>query len=131
MSILLLSAAAISALTGVIHSVFGERLMFRQLRRESWLPTAAAPPLRGAHVRILWATWHLATVFCWAFAGLLVYLSSHAHNATLLQPILIATIIAHIGGAILVLVGTRGRHPGWIALGLVGVLCSLALAQSA
>ena len=60
------AAGVLAAVTGVVHSVLGERLVFRHLRQGSVVPTGDAPPLRSRHVRILWATWHLASVLAWA-----------------------------------------------------------------
>ncbi|MEO8011971.1 MAG: hypothetical protein ABI650_10035 [Dokdonella sp.] len=118
-------AATLAVLIGVAHSVLGERLIFRHLRQGTLVPTQGAPPLGARNIRILWATWHLATVFGWAIATLLFALaaSPDAQLGSLLIP---AAVIAYAGGAILVLVGTRGRHPGWIALGIVAGLTWVA-----
>lgn len=107
-------AAALAGITGVVHSVLGEHLIFRHLRSGQWIPTMGAPPLRERHIRILWATWHLGSVFGWAFTGLLLGLAFGSPSPLALA--VWATIFAYLGGAILVLVGTRGRHPGWLAL---------------
>jgi hypothetical protein len=115
-----LVAAIIATATGIAHSVLGEVLVFRHLRAGSLVPAAAAPPLRARHVRILWATWHLATVFGGAFAWLLFRLAQgRPMSATLVADAIVA---AYLGGAILVLAGTRGRHAGWIALAAVAAL---------
>jgi hypothetical protein len=116
----LFAAATLAAATGIVHSVFGEVLVFRPLRDGGLVPARSAPPLRERHVRILWATWHLASVFGWAFAGILLRVSlGHPLSAPL---VLGATACAYLGGALLVLIGTRGRHPGWIALAAVATL---------
>jgi hypothetical protein len=118
-------AAGIAVLTGVAHSVLGEMLIFRQLRSGTLVPGLDAPPLRSRNIRIIWATWHLATVFGWAFAGVLLQLALSPH-ASLASLFLKATVAAYAGGSVLVLVGTRGRHPGWIALAAVAALVGLA-----
>jgi hypothetical protein len=121
-----LVAATLAATTGLAHSVLGERLVFRHLRDGVLVPALPAPPLRARHVRILWATWHLASVFGWAFAGLLLQLAlGHAMSASLVVQ---AIVLAYLGGAVLVLVGTRGRHPGWIALAAVAALVAASRA---
>ena len=113
-------AAILAGVTGVAHSWLGERLIFRHLREGSLVPRLGAPPLRERHVRILWATWHLATVFGCAFAAVLLRLSlGHPLTESL---VIGASASAYLGGAVLVLVGTKGRHPGWIALAVVAVL---------
>ncbi|MGX5674015.1 hypothetical protein [Thermomonas fusca] len=118
-------AAGLSILTGLVHSVLGEWLIFRHLRQGTLVPQLGAPPLRARNVRILWATWHLASVFGWAFAAVLLGLAS-SPAAPVRQLVFQAIAAANLGGAILVLVGTRGRHPGWIALGAVAVLVWVA-----
>ncbi|KFN46333.1 hypothetical protein [Arenimonas metalli] len=124
MSSLYYLAAGLATITGLVHSVLGERLIFRHLRKGTLVPSEDAPPLRGRHVRILWATWHLGSVFGWAFAGALVALATGARS---LESILVAAVVsAYTGGAVLVFVGTRGRHPGWAALLAVAVLAWLA-----
>ena len=115
-----LIAAVIAAATGVAHSVLGEILIFRHLRRGTLVPTLDAPPLRERNIRILWATWHLATLFGWAFAGVLLQLA--LGKPLTIEIVTGAAVFAYLGGAILVLVGTRGRHPGWIALTAVAAL---------
>jgi hypothetical protein len=114
-------AAGVAFLTGVAHSVLGEVLIFRQLRRGTLVPGQDAPPLRSRNIRIIWATWHLATVFGWAFAAVLLQLAL-SPQASLVSLILNATVAAYAGGSLLVLVATRGRHPGWIALAAVAAL---------
>ena len=122
---LLVVAAILSVITGLVHSVLGEWLIFRHLREGGIVPQRGAPPLRARNVRILWATWHLATVFGWAFAAVLLGMARWP-GMPLRALVLDAVIAANAAGGVLVLVGTRGRHPGWIALGAVAVLAWLA-----
>jgi hypothetical protein len=124
----LLSIAAVLALvTGVVHSVLGETLIFRHLRASTLVPALPAPPLKERNVRILWATWHLASVLGWAFAGLLWQLARETGGALPANSVLGASAAAFVAGSVLVLVGTRARHPGWLALGAVGVLSWMAV----
>lgn len=126
MQTLLLVAGVIAAVTGLIHSVLGEILIFRHVRGGGLVPAVGAPPLRERNIRIIWATWHLGSVFGWAFAGVLFRLAfGHPSPSSLIMS---AIVFAYLGGAILVLVGTKGRHPGWIALSAVAVLTWLASA---
>lgn len=125
---LYLAAGVISALTGMAHSVFGERLIFRPLRDGRLVPARGAPPLRERHVRIIWATWHLASVFGCAAAGILVRLAFAPASPA--SDLVVGIALAHLGGAVLVLVGTKGRHPGWLALFAVALLIWLAKTAS-
>lgn len=71
MNTALVLAAGGLALVGVAHSVLGELLVFRALRTEGIVPTGGRPVLREWQVRILWGTWHLATVLGWALSALM------------------------------------------------------------
>lgn len=124
---LLATAAILAIVTGFVHSLLGERLIFRHLRKSTLVPTLAAAPLQSRHVRILWATWHLASVLAWAMAGLLWQLAQRPGAALSSQLVLGAFAAAFVAGSLLVLVGTRGRHPGWVALGAVGILSWMAM----
>ena len=126
MQTLLAVAGGLAIVTGIAHSVLGELLIFRHLRSGTLVPTHGAPPLQGRNVRILWATWHLATVFGWAFAAILLRVAFQP-DVPLLPLVAGATVAANIGGSLLVLVGTRGRHPGWVALAVVAALTWRAL----
>lgn len=123
---LLATAAVLALLTGVVHSILGERLIFQRLRDASLVPALPAPPLKSHHVRILWATWHLASVLGWVLGGLLWQLARAPGAALTSSFVLGAAAVGFSVGALLVLVGTRGRHPGWVALGAIGVLVGLA-----
>ena len=119
-------AAALLFATGIVHSILGELLIFRHLRRGTLVPQLGAPPLQARHVRILWASWHLASVMGWGFAAILWGMAA-APEAPLHSLVLQAVSGATAMGAMLVLAGTRGRHPGWIALGAVAVSAWAAL----
>ena len=118
----LLAAGLLALLIGAIHSLFGEWLIFRHLRRGGIVPTLPAPPLSLRHVRIVWATWHIGSVFGAAFAALLLEAALHGDPHAFRALAGWATILAYSASALLVLVGTRARHPGWIGLGIVASL---------
>lgn len=124
---LLATAAALAVATGLIHSLLGERLIFRHLRTASLVPSSPAPPLQARHVRILWATWHLASVLAWALAALLWQLARQPATSLSGAAVLGPVAVGFFGGSLLVLAATRGRHPGWIALGAVGLLSWMAI----
>lgn len=126
MQTLFIAAGVVALITGVVHSVLGEILIFRQLRSGGLVPAMSASPLRERNIRIIWATWHLASVFGWAFSVVLLGIGLAPPNDSL-QPLVISAIIfANLGGSLLVLIGTKGRHPGWIALLLVAALAWIA-----
>jgi hypothetical protein len=116
------AAGVLALIVGAAHSVLGEILIFRHLRSRGLVPSMGVPPLRERHIRILWATWHLATVFGWASAVVLLRLASPSTASSLQALVENAIVVAFLGGSFLVLIGTKGRHPGWIGLLAVAAL---------
>ncbi len=80
--------------------------------------------LPARKVGILWATWHMATLLALAIASVI---GAMALSIDVVQPRLIGSLIAAtlLVSAALVLFGTRGRHPGWVALGLAGLTAGI------
>ncbi|SEE03583.1 hypothetical protein SAMN04487765_1177 [Tenacibaculum sp. MAR_2010_89] len=115
----------LSFLLGVIHSVLGEYLIFKKKRiKKEIVPSKGSLELRERHLRILWSTWHLASVFGWCIAGLLIKISliENFQEIELVNFILELISSTMFFGAILVLIGTKGKHPGWFILLLIGFL---------
>lgn len=125
MNTFLAAASAVAFLVGLVHSVLGERMIFRRMRDGQIIPTNGGPRLGEGHVRILWASWHVLTVFGWAMAALLLWLAHHGPQPGL-QFVAPVIAVAMLLGSVLVFVGTRARHPGWVGLLVVAVLTGLA-----
>ncbi len=115
----LLAAGVLAIVVGLVHSVLGEVLIFRRMRSHGIVPTVGAPLLRESHVRILWASWHIVTILGWAMAAILLRLAFLTDYRVIEAFVVNAIIAAMLCSALLVLIATRGRHPGWI--GLLGV----------
>lgn len=127
MNACLATAAGLAILIGVVHSVLGERLVFSRLRQGSVVPTQGGTLLRAGHVRILWATWHIVTLLGWALAAALLLLASEPSLSPLHIALLQVIALTMAASGLLVLVGTKARHPGWIGLLGVAVLTWLGL----
>lgn len=111
------AASIIALLVGLVHSVLGEKLIFRRLRHDHRLvPTNGVNLLAEGHIRILWASWHLVTIFGWGMGAVLLRLAWAAPAQTLIDVIAQSVAIAAFAGAVCVFVGTRARHPGWVGL---------------
>lgn len=109
-------------MVGLVHSLLGERLVFRRLRSSGIVPTQGGTALREPHVRIRWATWHLVTVLGWLVAAILAWLSRPSAAALAQSFLPQAIAVALVACAALVLVATKGRHPGWVGLLAAAVL---------
>jgi hypothetical protein len=122
MNLYFFSAAAITFVVGLVHSALGEKLVFRRLRAwDELVPTNGGNVLREHHVRILWASWHLVTVFGWCMGAVLLRLSwpalPDASNGFAAQ----ACAVAALAGSACVFIGTQAKHPGWIGLLAIAV----------
>ena len=91
------------------------------------IPTNGGQVLREAHVRILWASWHVVTALGWCVAVVLVWLSLPSPGPVAPPFVAKAIIAAMLASSLLVLVGTKGKHLGWVGLLGVAVLASLGL----
>ena len=123
------AASVLAFLVGLIHSVLGEVLIFRRMRQGGFIPTNGAKLLGEGHVRILWASWHVLTVFGWSAASILLWLSRANAQPSMQGFVSGAISISMLAGAALVLVGTKAKHPGWVGLLGVAVLAWLGHAQ--
>jgi hypothetical protein len=113
------SAAALAFTIGLVHSLLGERLIFRRMRTAGIVPTNGGQVLREPQVRILWASWHVVTLMGWCVGVFLLWLAVPSSRLLGQSSIVTAVAVTMLGSSILVLFGTRGRHAGWV--GLLGV----------
>jgi hypothetical protein len=129
MNVYLVSAAILAILVAVAHSVLGEVMIFRRLRTGGIIPTNGGGLLRESNVRILWASWHVLSVFGIGIAAVLLWLSQPSAGSVPQAFVRGAFAAAMLSGSALVLVATRARHPGWIGLLGVAVLIWLSSAN--
>lgn len=118
---LVLAAVGLAAV-GAAHSVVGELRVFHPLRTRGVVPTAGQPVLRERQVRILWGTWHLATVLGWALSALLWRLDTEPADPDLGAWVADVAGAATLASGLLVFFATDGRHPAWVALLTVAAL---------
>lgn len=121
----LLAAAALAFATGLAHSVMGELLVFQRLRRGTIVPSFGGDVLRERHVRILWASWHVLTLLGWCMAAMLAALAA-GPDSDMTRALARLIGLGMLAGAMTVLIATRGRHPGWLAMSLVALLIEAA-----
>ncbi len=108
----LLIGGLVAIVVAVVHSVLGEVLIFQRMRKETIVPTQGQPVLRERYVRILWATWHIVSVF---------------HPVTDVRGLFLRTVAISMGvSSALVLFATKGMHPGWVGLLIVAISAAMA-----
>lgn len=119
------SAASLMIVIGLIHSLLGEHLIFRRMRAGGLIPTNGGQVLREAHLRIVWATWHLASAMGMGIAIVLFWLALPSSRPLGQSPVALTIIVTMALGAILVLVATKAKHPGWAGMLCVAVLTAI------
>lgn len=125
MNIYFLIAGILCFILGLVHSILGEYLNFKDKRKSGNLvPTKMNAELKERHLRIIWATWHSTSIFGWCIGGFLIKISLNQNmlDAELINFMINLTVIAMTASSLLVLIGTKGKHPGWIVLVLIGIL---------
>lgn len=126
MNIWLFFAGILAFVVGLVHSVLGEVLIFRHLRNGNIIPTQGKPLLPERSIRILWATWHIASIFGWGIGVILLYLSQTELEPVLKNQVVQAVAYSMFFSGLLVFVATKAKHPGWVGLMGVAILCWLA-----
>ena len=120
-----LIAGILCFILGLVHSILGEVLIFKGKRNNgSIIPSKNSTELKERHLRIIWATWHLASIFGWCIGIILVKisLSQNDLNLKFIAMIIQSMMYTMFAGSLLVLIGTKRKHPGWIVLLVIGML---------
>jgi hypothetical protein len=120
----LIVAALLCFLIGVVHSYLGERYILIRLFRETRLPRLFGSDFFTR--RTLRFAWHLTTVAWW---GLGYLLWAVAHAPADLESVVLGTVSAvfMVSGA-LALVASRGKHLSWIVfLAIAGLAAYVGL----
>ena len=128
MNFYLLSAGILTLILGLAHSVLGELLIFKYKREKGKIiPTKASQSLPEGHLRIIWATWHVATFLALGLGVPLIYLAQLPSRAAPWSSFFISAStysIAAVG--LCVFFATKGKHPGWIVSMLIALLLLLS-----
>ena len=120
MNAYLIAASCLLFIVGLVHSTIGEIRIFSKMRHKGWLvPTEGGVNISERQVRILWASWHISTVLAWGICIILWRLSFSSSDLATREFILNITLPSTLISSLVVLVGTNGKHPGW--MGLLGV----------
>lgn len=116
-------AAFIVALTGIVHSWLGERMLIGPMLA----PENRSGPLlqRRFNRSLLRFAWHITTVTWFGVSAVLLILGAEPLNAPGRYAVLAIAATFLIMGLISLVVG-RGRHPSWAAFLATAALCMAA-----
>lgn len=107
MSPWLFIAGALCCALACIHSILGERLIFRRWRD--------GLPIPRSHAGIIRASWHVLSLLAVAVGLVLWRVPLDGLSAAVL-------IVAFALSAALIAVWTRFRHPGWLVITVIALL---------
>lgn len=124
----LIAAGVCTLLIGGVHSVMGERRIFRHLRQGGLVPSLAEPLLRPYQLQIVWASWHLVTVFGLGTSALLFVAARPDAPPPLRNLMVLCAVGILLLSAALVALATRGRHLAWLALSLSSAMALAGIA---
>lgn len=114
--------ALLLVLTGIVHSLLGERRLIGPLlaRNDGIL----AVPLARFLIRYVW---HLTSLVWVVLAAILLSIAFSPGNTA--RVALFATGIVFTLAGLIDAVGTRGRHVGWPFLTMIGLTALVAMTQ--
>lgn len=119
----LISAAILTVLIGLAHSLMGERFLLPRLFKK--LP----PSDFGSALfinRTARTAWHLTTLAWWGFAALLVAVADQPLHPGAVQMVQLIALL-FLCSAVLSLVLSRGRHLSWIVFLAISLLSWMSL----
>jgi len=128
MNVFFLIAGILCYALGLIHSILGELLIFNSKRSKgSIVPSIGTPELKESQLRIIWATWHLASIFGWCIGTIIlgVSIKENGLNSNLVELVIQAVIYTMLLSSLLVFIGTKRKHPGWIVLLIISILLAI------
>jgi len=113
-------AGILVLMLGVIHSALGEVLIFKRLRSTDLTLASGSPALSPRHLRALWSTWHLASIFGFGLGLTLLIFTLYPSDAIKLatKGISITFLVSSLFWGL----GTRGKHPAWIVFLIISAL---------
>ncbi|MFD2725410.1 hypothetical protein [Hyunsoonleella rubra] len=117
-------AGTLYFILGLVHSILGEILIFKNLKKSNKIiPTIVTSKLKERHLRIIWATWHLTSLFGWCIGVLLIKIGTRQTemSADMMQFIITCIAITMLCASFLVFISTKGKHLGWIVLLIIGI----------
>lgn len=120
-------AGILCIILGLAHSILGELLIFKSMRRPgNIVPTKSPEGLSEKHLRIIWASWHLASLLGWCIGIVIIGIAQDSSISTAQSDYFTHSISAGlIFSSLLVFIATKARHPGWVVLLIITLLLLL------
>lgn len=111
----------------ILHSVIGERLIFRHVRAGTPGYEAASALLPPRRWDALWSTWHLVSVLGLGLSASIVAASIYDELAKAAETVAIIMAATFAISGVFWFAGTKGKHPAWIAFLVIAALIAAAI----
>ncbi len=115
---MLIAAACLTFLIGIVHSVLGERFLLSRLFRRDNLPVIMGDVFYTKQT--LRMAWHITTITWWGLALILIRLSGV--EANLKADVLLTISVLFAATGLLAFVCSKGRHLSWIVFFAISAL---------
>ena len=116
---MLLLAATLLVIIGIVHSYLGEKyILIRLFKRDN------LPHLHGSDwftKQTLRFALHITTLAWWGFAAILLIISNNGEN--IVNDILLITASVFLISGFVSVVFSKGRHLSWVVFLLIAVAC--------
>lgn len=125
MNLYWLMSAFILSIMAVVHSIQGEKLIFRRLHNLDGLPA-----VRGSAANTkttLRFTWHVLSVLGIGSAAILYYYAQFAALTSVQIVVVKIFAVTFFASFIVALIGSHGRHASWVGFLIVSALCWLGV----
>lgn len=121
----LFSAGVLTILLAIGHSLRGERLIFKPLRKK--IKGNGLKDMSIADVAILWSTWHIVSLFALVPAVAFIKIAYFTYNEVneLSNLIVKITTWIMVVASLIILIKTKGKHPAWVILLVIAILSFL------
>lgn len=118
------TASSLCFILGIAHSVIGEMLIFKNYRNKGNIIPIKSKEIRERHLRIIWATWHLASILGCGFGFILYKIAKYKeiYYMKFTNEVILIIIISFISSSLLIFYATKGKHPGWFIFMLIAIL---------
>jgi hypothetical protein len=127
MNFYLFSAGIVMFALAIMHSVLGERLIFKHVRAGTPGHIAANQLLPARRWDALWSTWHLLSVLGLGLSAAMIAAAMYGEVAKAADTVAIIMAATFAIAGVYWFVGTKGKHPAWIGLLAIAALISAAI----
>ena len=106
----------------IVHSVLGERLIFRRVRTGTPGHDAATALLPQRRWDSIWSTWHFLSLIGLGLSAAMIAASTYDELIKAVEIVAIILAATFAVSGVFWFFGTKGKHPAWIVLFVIAAL---------